>query len=568
MAATRSSPRQAILLSGMYRSGTAAASRALSFLGFAQPRLLVEAGPANPKGFWEASRIAETNAAMLGSLGWSWDKTPLLIEPGQSPEETQADVMAFLKDRWLAPARQAIAESYRSDAKNVICKDPLLSLFPAFWQAAFEAEGFEVHHVLTFRHPLETAASLKRHRELGRTLALRAWLAYNLRPLTQVELEACIDYADLIAEPAGTVNAVAGKLGVSDLDPAAAEELRAFLDPADNHAPTSTPEDDARLPRLALDVLELLRDWRGGADVQLKRRARRMSRAFQDAELLFGRPQRLAVDLGHAPLAEAPLPPRPKGVVGKAQVRQLVLHYHLFKNAGTSVDEVLKGNFGDRWANAEFQVRRRQPNVHLIEQWLLDHPDVQALSSHTANFPLPRLEGLRVAPIIFVRHPLDRIHSAYEFERRQNADTPGAKLARESDFPTYVRGRLARSDNQCSEFQATRFAALPTEGGGTLADRALRAVDALPFVGLVEAFAPSMQRLEAVLRQTFPDFRAFGAKANVLRGKTLEERLEDIRRELGAELHAELIAANAADLALYEKVAAFYGVTPALAEAS
>jgi hypothetical protein len=181
---------------------------------------------------------------------------------------------------------------------------------------------------------------------------------------------------------------------------------------------------------------------------------------------------------------------------------------------------------------------------------------------------LPRLPGLRVAPVIFVRHPLDRIHSAYEFERRQKAETPGAKLAKEADFPTYVRGRLARNDNQCSDFQATRFAAMPTEGGGSLAERAIRAVDALPFVGLVEDFAPSMQRLEAVLRQTFPEFRAFGAQANVRRGLTLEERLEQVRAELGPELHAELLAANAADLALYEKVAGLYGVAPVLARAS
>lgn len=552
----------------MYRSGTSAASRALSFLGFAQPRLLVEAGPANPKGFWEASRIAETNAAMLKALGWSWDKTPLLIEAGLTPEETYADVMAYLRERWLGPARQAIADSYRSDAKNVICKDPLLSLFPAFWQEAFEAEGFQVHHVLTFRHPLETAASLKRHRELGRIGALRAWLAYNLRPLTQVEVEATIDYADLIAEPAQTVNAVARTLGVSELDEAAVEELRAFLDPAGNHAPAPELDDDGRLPRLVVEVMGILRDWRQAPDEKLRRKAQRLARNFQDAELLFGRPQRMPLDLGHAPLAEAPLPPAPKGPKVSAEVRPLVLHYHLFKNAGTSVDEVLKGNFGDHWANAEFVVRRRQPNVHLIEQWLVEHPQIQALSSHTARFPLPRLEGLRIAPVIFVRHPLDRIHSAYEFERRQNADTPGARLARESDFATYVRGRLERNDNQCNEFQATRFAALPTEGSGSLAERALRAVDELPFVGLVEEFGQSMQRLETVLRQTFPDFRAFGAKANVLRGLTLEERLEEIRRALGPELHAELIAANQADLALYGKVAGLYGVTPVLAKAS
>jgi hypothetical protein len=567
MAVKRPAPRQAILLSGMYRSGTSAASRALSFLGFAQPQLLVEAGPANPKGFWEASRIVQANEAMLQALGWSWDKTPLLTEPGFSPDETQADLLAHLRTHWLAPAREAIAASYRSDAHNVICKDPLLSLFPAFWQAAFEAEGFEVHHVLTFRHPLETAASLKRHKELGRAGAFRAWLHYNLRPLTQVEVAATLDYNDLIAQPVETVNAIARRLGVSELDKAAAAELRAFLDPADNHGQSEAEGDEARLPKLITDTMEILRDWRVAPDDQLRRRAHRMRRIAQDAELIFGRPQRLPVTLSDAPLAEAPAPAGGRAG-GRGQKRSLVLHYHLFKNAGTSVDEVLRSNFGAGWANAEFHVRRRQPNVHQVEEWIAAHSDVCCLSSHTALFPLPRLDGLSVTPVIFVRHPLDRIHSAYEFERRQSADTPGARLARQAGFADYVRARLAKQDGQVRNFHVVRLAPYPT-GGGTSLERALRAVDDLPFVGLVEDFAQSMTRMEAVLAGSFPQFRAFGAKANAWRGgATLEDRLAQIREELGAELHAELVAANAEDMVLFEKVAGLYGLGDALARAS
>lgn len=566
MAVKRSAPRQAILLSGMYRSGTSAASRALSFLGFAQPQLLVEAGPANPKGFWEASRIVQTNEAMLETLGWSWDKTPLLTEVGLTPDETHADILAHLKAHWMAPARAAIAASYRSDARNVICKDPLLSLFPAFWQAAFEAEGFEVHHVLTFRHPLETAASLKRHKELGRVQAFRAWLNYNLRPLTQVEVAATIDYNDLIAHPAETVNAIARRLGVSELDKAAVAELEAFLDPADNHGQSEGDADEARLPRMITDLMDILRAWRDGPEEKLQRKANKLRRSFQDAEVIFGRPQRLALALNDLAPVAAPAVRTSEGEGGR---RSMVLHYHLFKNAGTSVDEVLRSNFGAGWANAEFPTRGRRPNVDQVEAWIAEHPEVCALSSHTARFPLPRLGELNVVPVIFVRHPLDRIHSAYEFERRQKSETPGSRLAKEADFATYLRARLDKNDGQCRNFQTSRFAAYPAGDEGTRLERALAAVDALPFVGLVEDFAQSMTRMEQVLTATFPQFRAFGAKANSWRGgSTLEDRLAQIRAELGPELHAELVAANAEDLALFEKVAGLYGLGAALAKAS
>ena len=36
-------------------------------------------------------------------------------------------------------------------------------------------------------------------------------------------------------------------------------------------------------------------------------------------------------------------------------MRKIVFHYHLFKNAGTSVDEMLKASFGPAWVTREFQ---------------------------------------------------------------------------------------------------------------------------------------------------------------------------------------------------------------------
>ena len=53
-----------------------------------------------------------------------------------------------------------------------------------------------------------------------------------------------------------------------------------------------------------------------------------------------------------------------------------------------------------------------------------------------------------------------------------------------------------------------------------------------------------------------PKFRSFAVRANVTaaRRDNLNERLEDIRRELGEECFALVMAANEADVELYEKI--------------
>lgn len=548
--------KEAVLVSGMHRSGTSAASRALSFLGYSQPLFLAEAGPANPRGFWESTRIVQLNEEMIASLGWSWDHTPLLTQPAGSPSEAESEILAHLSATWLDRAREAIRTSYREDAARVVCKDPRLSLFPAFWEAAFESEGFAVKHLLVFRQPFEVVASLQAHRGMGRAAALRAWLTYNLRPLTQVRVDATMDYADLVRLPMKTVNVAARALKATLLDKAAAVELRDFIDQSKLESAPDAEAELAGAPDMVRGVFALLRAWRTGSTNKLEKHADRLRQQLADAQMLFGRVRRLP------PLVTQPAVYRvqaPHVVTGEGPPRSLVLHYHLFKNAGTSVDVVLEGNFGGDWREAEF-APGRQANVEEVEAWIAANPTAKALSSHTARGPLPRVPNVSIAPVIFVRHPLDRIRSAYEFERRQKSDRPGPRMAKEADFAGYVRARLSRRDRQCRNFQAWRLASMGRPGAPEL-EEALHTLDSLPFVGLVEDFAGSMTRMEAYLREVFPAFRAFGAKANVWReGRTLEERLDDLRAELGPEMWGELVDANRDDLEVFATVAARYGL--------
>ena len=95
--------------------------------------------------------------------------------------------------------------------------------------------------------------------------------------------------------------------------------------------------------------------------------------------------------------------------------RKVIIHYHIFKNAGTSIDRMLKESFSERWANYDKPEPTSKISPAELEEFILDNPDLMAVSSHHAVPPLPD-KHLEVYPIILLRHPIDRAYSAYLFE--------------------------------------------------------------------------------------------------------------------------------------------------------
>jgi hypothetical protein len=235
--------------------------------------------------------------------------------------------------------------------------------------------------------------------------------------------------------------------------------------------------------------------------------------------------------------------------------RFVILHYHLFKNAGTSVDRLLEANFGERWVSREFEPRSPAQHLREVEHWLQVHPQAVAFSSHTIELPPPEVPGVRLLPIVLLRHPIDRIASVYAFERRQGGQGFGAVLARNTSLAGYIEVRLSLvHDRQCRDFHVGRLGRMFRASEGHEVERAMRALHSLPFIGLVEQFDASMERLAALVQPHQPEFHASGIVANSSRdhARPLAERLLQIRDEIGAERYAALLAANARDLALYE----------------
>lgn len=139
--------------------------------------------------------------------------------------------------------------------------------------------------------------------------------------------------------------------------------------------------------------------------------------------------------------------------------------------------------------------------------------------------PIPAIAGVRIVSLVLLRDPIERIKSAYLFERAQDADTPGARLAKETDFDGYVRTRLSwPNDRQCRNFQTGRLATM-VPGPEPELERARAALERITVVGRVEAFDAAMERLARTLHPAFPGFVPLPVKANTSRPNAIKAHI-------------------------------------------
>jgi len=244
--------------------------------------------------------------------------------------------------------------------------------------------------------------------------------------------------------------------------------------------------------------------------------------------------------------------------------RRVILHYHLFKNAGSSVDHILAANFGKRWASVEGEQLWSVLEPDALADFIRRHPKLLAVSSHTARLPLPQLPNTTFYPVFFLRHPVDRVGSIYNFECKRTDSDFSATTARANDFAGYVRQMLDNPENEgivlrnfhtlCLSQAAVGLADLRQANvNSSNLDEARVFLADLPVFGLVEHFDQSVQRLGTWLQTPFPGINFFPSRVNAhpQRKNLLDMRIAGIESELGPSLFQELLDANEYDLQLY-----------------
>jgi hypothetical protein len=127
----------------------------------------------------------------------------------------------------------------------------------------------------------------------------------------------------------------------------------------------------------------------------------------------------------------------------------LLVHYHIFKNAGTSVEKILSESFGENWAVCDGSPESSRLSNDDIAAFAKTHPGVRAISSHTAR-PFPVHRGF--FPVVFLRHPIDRARSIYYFTKRDPVQFDHA-LARDGSFKDYVNWWLDRPSSALRNYR-------------------------------------------------------------------------------------------------------------------
>jgi len=238
----------------------------------------------------------------------------------------------------------------------------------------------------------------------------------------------------------------------------------------------------------------------------------------------------------------------------------IIAHGHIFKNAGTTFDWSLQRNFGEGFLDHRDDKNMRERGAAHLSALAREQPGLQAVSSHFLCRPLPQAEDIRFEPAYFLRHPLERIGSVYTFERQQDADTPGARAAREMDFHDYVAWRMQpKVSRTIRDYQTCNIAGKhEAERYWEVNFRTLNgAIDNLwPMrcVGVVDRYDESMVAFEQALKEPFPDLDLAYVPQNVSTdegaGADLEDRIEAILQQLG-NLRTRVLANNSYDMALY-----------------
>lgn len=231
-------------------------------------------------------------------------------------------------------------------------------------------------------------------------------------------------------------------------------------------------------------------------------------------------------------------------------MRLVILHYHFLKNAGMSLESILHRSFGSRFASIDTPVRDGHISAEALLTYLRGNPLVEAVSSHQFRYPVPCVPGFLFFDVCFLREPLDRIRSMYDYFREKpdagdavsdfaNALSPGGFVAKLiEEMPWYIH------DAQVNLLANGIANDIPEPGDF---DRAVAKMLRTSFLGVVDRFQESLAAGEHFLKPVFPTLDCTAEMENVSAAQagSLKEACEPA-------VYAELTRITAGDQKLVE----------------
>jgi hypothetical protein len=240
-------------------------------------------------------------------------------------------------------------------------------------------------------------------------------------------------------------------------------------------------------------------------------------------------------------------------------MRQVLLHYHILKNGGSSIIEILRRSYRGTFSEYDLPDRDAEIKPADLIAFLERNPRVNAFSSHQIFYPVPLAPGFLFYDICFLRDPVDRIRSIYDYFRGRPIDgDPIRQLANELTLGDFVRKLVEEMPWTINDVQVNLLANGlvhdQPRGIGDLETATRRMLDT-SFLGVVDRYNESLVAGQHGLAAMFPGLNCVQAPVNdsATPGLTFDQRQEQFRKSCDEGVYAELLRQNAMDLELLRR---------------
>jgi hypothetical protein len=235
--------------------------------------------------------------------------------------------------------------------------------------------------------------------------------------------------------------------------------------------------------------------------------------------------------------------------------RWVLLHCHIFKNAGSTIEYVFRRCFGERFATLHGPVEDSTVTGPALASFLDANPEIAAVSSHHLRYPLPVFAETILFDVCFFRNPLRRLWSLYTYFRTTDAADDLARRARMVEAPAFFDLLLREHPHLINDVQVNvlanggAYTRPPTAQDLRVAVDRVRQISVL---GVVELFDESAVTAEYFLRPTFPalHFEYVPRNVSTTRNGAAAAPEDRFRAAIGEARYAQLERMNQLDLQL------------------
>ena len=276
--------RTCVVVCGMHRTGTSAVARTLNLLGADIASDLIEPSTDNIRGYWESKSVVQIHEQLLDDLGSSsGDPLPLADD--------------WTNTSFARLARERLAELIQSefqDSSLFVVKDPRMSKLLPLWVELFDEIDVDIVVVMTFRNPLEVAASLEKRDHMPLASSLLLYVSSYLKAeIASRDCPRCfVNYAHIVGDWRVLDSRLRSILGsrLPMLDEKRSLEISRYLAPDLRHHHHDRAELARRreIPGIVADLYDFLTEAEaGGSEASLSRAFDELLRSADGMAALF-----------------------------------------------------------------------------------------------------------------------------------------------------------------------------------------------------------------------------------------------------------------------------------------